>query len=186
MDNIHKIIPIPTGTRKFLNFKLTRYCRAIIGKASIKKRAFSCAKNSQGTRSLGNDAPGTNKEGIMAVSHIPILKSRKNCSSMTVITESFAKKSVVKRCGAVCSCFHVLFLYSSCVIRLVARMVPRGKRKIDIDSQELFHNVSQKSGALFVASSPLYLTSLAIRIMAGVKNAPMITSQEARLCFFFN
>src|SRR5450432_3571186 len=117
---------------------------------------------------------------------MPILKKIKNCSIIIIMTESLAKKIVVSFNGSVCSCFHVLFLYSICVIKLVESITPNGNKKIAIDSQEFFQSNFQKLASVYIGINLLCCTNLAIIIIIGVKNPPIITIQVARLRFFLS
>ena len=56
--------PTPTGTRKFLNRRLIRYCKAIIGKQSIKYKALDFKKVKTGIESVGKGIFPNIKAGI--------------------------------------------------------------------------------------------------------------------------
>jgi hypothetical protein len=88
--------------------------------------------------------------------------------------------------GVVCTCFQVLFLNSNWVIKLVANTTPTGNKNTAIDSQELRHNCSQKPLPVYNVANVVWCTNLAIIIIKGVKKAPQITIQAAKVCRVFN
>lgn len=152
----------------------------------MKKLIFCFANILYGIGSTGYGASLITSPGITADRYIPRLKRIKNCNIITMITASFAKNIVAKCCGVVCHCFQVLFLNSSCVIKLAESIIPRGINKIAIDSQEFIQCFSQKSAEELISFRLLCLYNLIIIIMQGVKNAPITTSQDARLRFFLS
>jgi hypothetical protein len=59
-----------------------------------------------------------------------------------------------------------------------------GSKKIAIDSHELRHSLSQKSGAAYCTGRLAGYTRRTIITITGVKKPPSITNHEARLRFF--
>src|SRR6476660_490108 len=116
---------------------------------------------------------------------MPMLKSTKKINISVRVTASFEKKTDAYETGSVCTCFQVLFLYSSWAIRLVVNIAPSGRKNTAIDSHELCQSLSQKSSFAYRAGTEAWLTSLATMIIAGVKNPPMMTIQSDRLRFVF-
>src|SRR5450432_3168395 len=84
-----------------------------------------------------------------------MLNQIKNCNTITIITASFEKKIVVKLSGSECNCFHVLFLYSICVI-LAASLITQIEYK---------NNTWKQLHSLPLSFTTIFFSKLAVIIV---------------------